>query len=922
MAGGRVPFTHDDEKLLTSYIATYNPGLNNRRGNALYKQLTENRANTWQWAQRHSWQSWRDQYVKNANWYDQQIRKYQKKHDIKVPEPVSGFKYALKRVTSESSDGDSDGERATKSAKKQRSVSPQVKCEEDSISPNMQKNLESDLQPVAGPSKTKDKAHAREAFPSPSPRHLPATSSAPSEAARKALLDFNEDEESEPSRAANRGSVAPNEYSNQIFTQDSSVTRQNASPLFTQVLDEHPGYLHTSGLHATQRRDSPLFTQDLAATQPESTSLRHDSPLFTQDFAATQQSVTSLVTRNTDANRNGTATDNLGAAAIMYPSSGREKESPRPESTLSKLPEGGEVPSLSRPEDLTKLAEKSSHSIAPAPSVPRGPAPPKHVERRFGGNALVPKHNIDHTASSDDDGDEDLRPNWPPSRSQAMRRTAGSQSRGPSGSSDLAGKAVPKAGIELRTAEEHREPVKSKLAAPAPPPQTNAIPTSSRVTLDVLHPVNTTIPSSLQAEQPAALLSTPKPTPVMPKSSIRKPMATIDLRPTAGSAKPRLKPTRLLFDDEAHNPGRTSATKVSPVALARSHSHDVPSSSGFLLDDNPFLVVDDMRGKAKAKSVDPPQEIRRHTLAGQLPAEKPPKVDLRVKALRHAARHSISTPRSSTAPSRSRSSSKHATPALPGTAQKLPLSTPATDESIIAQMGTEAAMARLVEYWGFDEEIVQCMHEMTGSLVGADRGLCFIRMKLESAIREYAELLESNPTPVHINPEPSKRRKELLKTPSRPRKLALQYTPTRRADEERAIPYIPPETSRAGRFIQLVSQGRIDEALEREGRRASRAWTTPLLHRGQVDAGPGSPPMSISAKDGPRPTVQDAEVRDESEDGEDMESQMDVDVVVWGDDEDQLVLNARRPDEDELIALERRVGELFMRENILRLLQA
>ncbi|KAG6841005.1 hypothetical protein C0991_002785, partial [Blastosporella zonata] len=38
--------------------------------------------NKWKWSRTHTWQSWRDHYYKNHGYYDSEIRKYQRKHNL------------------------------------------------------------------------------------------------------------------------------------------------------------------------------------------------------------------------------------------------------------------------------------------------------------------------------------------------------------------------------------------------------------------------------------------------------------------------------------------------------------------------------------------------------------------------------------------------------------------------------------------------------------------------------------------------------------------------------------------------------------------------------------------------------------------------------------------------------------------------
>ncbi|KAF8645645.1 hypothetical protein AX16_007676 [Volvariella volvacea WC 439] len=65
MPPGRRVFSDQDEDLLAQYMAKYNPELKNRKGNALFKKLVENEEKKWSWGTRHSWQSWRDYYIRN-----------------------------------------------------------------------------------------------------------------------------------------------------------------------------------------------------------------------------------------------------------------------------------------------------------------------------------------------------------------------------------------------------------------------------------------------------------------------------------------------------------------------------------------------------------------------------------------------------------------------------------------------------------------------------------------------------------------------------------------------------------------------------------------------------------------------------------------------------------------------------------------
>ncbi|KDQ59883.1 hypothetical protein JAAARDRAFT_68418 [Jaapia argillacea MUCL 33604] len=83
----RNEYTDEDDCYLVKYIGKYNPEKPNRNGNSLYKTLVENAEGKWPWSARHSWQSWRERYIKHAEEFDYRIRRWQKKQEKKQPRP-------------------------------------------------------------------------------------------------------------------------------------------------------------------------------------------------------------------------------------------------------------------------------------------------------------------------------------------------------------------------------------------------------------------------------------------------------------------------------------------------------------------------------------------------------------------------------------------------------------------------------------------------------------------------------------------------------------------------------------------------------------------------------------------------------------------------------------------------------------------
>ncbi|KAF7330977.1 Myb-DNA-bind-2 domain-containing protein [Mycena venus] len=81
-ANGRNPFTRDDDALLVKYLAKYNPGIQGRSGNKIYKLLCDNEHNKWAWSSHHPWAGWRDRYTKNQTEFNEKIKEYQIKKGL------------------------------------------------------------------------------------------------------------------------------------------------------------------------------------------------------------------------------------------------------------------------------------------------------------------------------------------------------------------------------------------------------------------------------------------------------------------------------------------------------------------------------------------------------------------------------------------------------------------------------------------------------------------------------------------------------------------------------------------------------------------------------------------------------------------------------------------------------------------------
>lgn len=75
----RTEFTETDADYITQYLAKYTPDGRDRSGNQIWKALGENAKQKWAWSSRHTWQAWRNHYVKNREYYDHKVSRLLKK---------------------------------------------------------------------------------------------------------------------------------------------------------------------------------------------------------------------------------------------------------------------------------------------------------------------------------------------------------------------------------------------------------------------------------------------------------------------------------------------------------------------------------------------------------------------------------------------------------------------------------------------------------------------------------------------------------------------------------------------------------------------------------------------------------------------------------------------------------------------------
>ncbi|KAF9265979.1 hypothetical protein L218DRAFT_956943 [Marasmius fiardii PR-910] len=92
----RSAFTDAEDSHLVEYMARFSSD-KGRKGNRLYNSMVENLTGQSAWAASHPWQSWRDRYVKNSDYFDKRIRIYQKKNGLWKPGVTEGASKDVKQ---------------------------------------------------------------------------------------------------------------------------------------------------------------------------------------------------------------------------------------------------------------------------------------------------------------------------------------------------------------------------------------------------------------------------------------------------------------------------------------------------------------------------------------------------------------------------------------------------------------------------------------------------------------------------------------------------------------------------------------------------------------------------------------------------------------------------------------------------------
>ncbi|KAF9228978.1 hypothetical protein BS17DRAFT_772836 [Gyrodon lividus] len=427
----RVQFTQGHDLFLMKYIAKYCPTKDRRSGRTLYQDLVANKNGLWPWSKQHSWQSWRERYVKNAQHFDPHIAKYQQKSGIprsqeagshkavangrRLPVPLpenSGkaeVKMEKKRVA----------ERQSEHTDSRKSKRPRVETDDPSTKPSGTRNDNS--LPSVKVERNEDEKKLGSHVQSSTVPTLP-NGGDPAKSTATPSNSVSPGNGGQANVVRSRPRAQPNG--------DTVVVAEAHSQGNTHTLDDT---LPTTQAHP------PGLSHDTADVQTAATAPT-SHPV--DQSVSTTLDLPPLSTRNNTLVLPSSSPDKQSSPSGQVDnSSGQDKSqtSPHRQQRLRKRPRApsevfasvppsprrvsadANVASASHPADQSAPATSDSH---PSVSV-YSRAPPRIVETLFGQVLVDQMGHVPRFCSAaaheDEDEDEDEKEQWPPARARSVR---------------------------------------------------------------------------------------------------------------------------------------------------------------------------------------------------------------------------------------------------------------------------------------------------------------------------------------------------------------------------------------------------------------------------------------------------------------------------------------------------------------------
>ncbi|RDB19393.1 hypothetical protein Hypma_013566 [Hypsizygus marmoreus] len=882
---GRNPYTSDEESLLVKCIATYNPQSNGRSGNALYQKLVENADGKWKWSKTHTWQSWRAQYYKNQEYYDRRIRKYMRKHGISDEKPRWGLTQ-LKRAREDSgSTSGEDDEETVRAPKKQKSgvvkEEKRVMNEPKPVHRGRGEKQEGDKKDKQAERVEEEEDSSDSDYESETAQRLGPVGSDDYRAALSPDSDEHEDASSEEKTSQSDKVPSDVEVDEQLLVSNGADASNPDLSHILRTTTNAPSY-------------ELLYPdiQTLPVPHLESNRTAEPEPSVPGSYNGT-----SPLQRHTGANPQPKATT---SKVQLSPS---HKVTPSPPSASKRrrkrLDEKedenifGTPPPTPSPPQLD--AVRTKHRL------------PRLVEGPFGtAFAGTRKSTVRDSDSSDEEEAKVPWPPVRKKGVSALSNGKGKKKETPKDASDrnlddsigkaaLNGKAmVPPGHAAVRPVV--RRPIQinaqasSSRTLPSPAPEsappaggTRLGKPSGRLMVNRKKAEAATKRPSSHEEQKSTFEVKPHGKRLQGTRSLNQEPGTVHTSSLSEPARTKSPPAALPTKKSS---GLRHETRPMEYSMPRASwtpgdpftAHQVPAASSRAQEKALPLNLFDRRHTIGGASENP-LPARRIDLRAEISKRLHARSSLPLRSRTHSTATIHSTPNShrssvgTTISVHTRTSARtiKSDASTHRRASLLPIPVADEDRAKIDYLGMTAAIAMIAENFGFREESVWRMWEFFKNISKTEEFCRRYREKserTEDAVLEEmekdgwkTELFGEDPDESqlqspHLPPQPQPPLEDLghqvpssstrlFSSPSRPRsakKRNLEVKPLS-VDDDALSEYSPPFTSRAGQYVRLVKQGRKEEALSREGRRASGAGR--LFSRARsMSMGDATPHMS------------------------------------------------------------------------------
>ncbi|CAL1703156.1 unnamed protein product [Somion occarium] len=358
----RRPFSENEDRMLMRYLARAAPTKTKRSGNALY-QILVGHPELYPWAQTHPWSSWQQRYKKNEEWFDEAIKRYQRRKGI---DPNQAAKAVTKKV--------STGKAAA--IRKRAPIKKEVNSEgEDRIAPA---RIGAASKRRRSPEQNDQPAHKK--------RRLNGSGGEPSRPTRRAMtpaeivaLRQEEEEESQvldiPSNHQANELPPARRQPPPVNAEAGPSTLRSGRPLRSAPDDDYSQEIfdRESSVESEQEEVEaevrPIEEQEQEPNKQIDQSARRRSP--TLDYvdvepASRPQRLYPDLANAPSPNLSGSANDITGA----YPSTSTPLHTARPQTNTQ------ESQIIPTPDTLAKLAEEQRIAEAGRTKVSQAPTPP------------------------------------------------------------------------------------------------------------------------------------------------------------------------------------------------------------------------------------------------------------------------------------------------------------------------------------------------------------------------------------------------------------------------------------------------------------------------------------------------------------------------------------------------------------------